>query len=101
MVNIFRPISGGSMNPARTIGPAIASSYYKGIWVYVIGPITGTLLGAFSYNLIRVTTDHHDQNDLDRPNISPNISLSFGRFGRIKRTNETKASIREVDSEFV
>ncbi|XAR51733.1 hypothetical protein NMG60_11006449 [Bertholletia excelsa] len=49
------PISGGSMNPARTIGPAVASNYYKGIWVYVIGPISGTLLGAWSYNLIRVT----------------------------------------------
>lgn len=48
-------MSGGSMNPARTLGPAIASSCYKAIWVYVVGPITGTLLGAWSYNLIRVT----------------------------------------------
>ena len=43
------------MNPARTIGPAIASSYYKGLWVYLVGPVIGTLLGAWSYNLIRVT----------------------------------------------
>ncbi|KAF4376690.1 hypothetical protein F8388_025561, partial [Cannabis sativa] len=49
------PISGGSMNPARTIGPAIASSCYKGIWVYMVGPITGTLTGAWCYNLIRVS----------------------------------------------
>ncbi|KAK6129251.1 hypothetical protein DH2020_036960 [Rehmannia glutinosa] len=49
------PISGGSMNPARTIGPAIASNYYKGVWVYVIGPVCGTLLGAWSYNFIRVS----------------------------------------------
>ncbi|KAE8021684.1 hypothetical protein FH972_007555 [Carpinus fangiana] len=48
------PISGGSMNPARTIGPAIASASYKGIWVYFVGPVTGTLLGAWSYKLIRV-----------------------------------------------
>ncbi|XP_022773735.1 aquaporin NIP2-1-like [Durio zibethinus] len=47
------PISGGSMNPARTIGPAIASAHYKGIWVYVVGPVIGTLMGAWSYNLIR------------------------------------------------
>ncbi|KAI5340983.1 hypothetical protein L3X38_020257 [Prunus dulcis] len=47
------PISGGSMNPARTIGPAIASTYYKGIWVYVVGPVIGTLLGSWSYNFIR------------------------------------------------
>lgn len=43
------------MNPARSIGPAIASDYYKGIWVYIVGPVCGTLLGAWSYNLIRVT----------------------------------------------
>jgi aquaporin NIP len=49
-----RPISGGSMNPARTIGPAIASASYKGIWVYFVGPVTGTLLGAWSYKLIRM-----------------------------------------------
>ncbi|XP_057491271.1 aquaporin NIP2-1-like [Actinidia eriantha] len=49
------PISGGSMNPARTIGPAIASNYYKGLWVYVVGPVSGTLLGAWSYSVIRVT----------------------------------------------
>ncbi|KAK8587789.1 hypothetical protein V6N13_086762 [Hibiscus sabdariffa] len=49
------PVSGGSMNPARTIGPAIASDHYKGIWIYFVGPVTGTLTGAWSYNLIRMT----------------------------------------------
>ncbi|CAK9186094.1 unnamed protein product [Ilex paraguariensis] len=63
------PISGGSMNPARTIGPALASSYYKGIWVYLVGTVSGTLLGALSYNFIRGT---------DKPinAISPSL-LSF------------------------
>ncbi|XP_065857261.1 aquaporin NIP2-1-like [Euphorbia lathyris] len=49
------PVSGGSMNPARTLGPAIASGHYKSLWVYFVGPVVGTLLGAWSYNLIRVT----------------------------------------------
>ncbi|KAG9130127.1 hypothetical protein Leryth_019937 [Lithospermum erythrorhizon] len=49
------PISGGSMNPVRTLGPAIASNEYKGIWVYFLGPVTGTLLGAWTYSFIRVT----------------------------------------------
>lgn len=57
-LTMYRPISGGSMNPARSIGPAIASSRYEGIWVYMIGPITGTLLAAFSYNFIRATEKH-------------------------------------------
>nr|XP_011467967.1 PREDICTED: aquaporin NIP2-1-like isoform X1 [Fragaria vesca subsp. vesca] len=73
------PISGGSMNPARTLGPALASSYYKGIWVYVVGPVTGTLLGAWSYNFIRVT---------DKPiqAISPR-SFSL-KLRRMKSDNE-------------
>ncbi|KAI3956240.1 hypothetical protein MKW92_008362 [Papaver armeniacum] len=50
---LIRPVSGGSMNPVRTIGPAIASKHYKGIWVYIVGPLFGTLTGAWSYNLIR------------------------------------------------
>ncbi|XP_007032542.2 PREDICTED: aquaporin NIP2-1 [Theobroma cacao] len=49
------PISGGSMNPARTIGPALASAHYKAIWVYVVGPVTGTVMGAWSYSRIRAT----------------------------------------------
>lgn len=60
-----RPISGGSMNPARSIGPAIASSHYEGIWVYLIGPVAGTLLGAWSYNFIRVSEKHGHPLSLD------------------------------------
>ncbi|XP_071703593.1 aquaporin NIP2-1-like [Rutidosis leptorrhynchoides] len=49
------PVSGGSMNPARTIGPALASSNYKGIWVYIIGPVIGTISGVTCYSFIRTT----------------------------------------------
>ncbi|XP_068637036.1 aquaporin NIP2-2-like [Aristolochia californica] len=47
------PVSGGSMNPARTLGPAIASKKYEDIWLYLAGPVIGALLGAWSYSLIR------------------------------------------------
>ncbi|PWA77423.1 major intrinsic protein, Aquaporin-like protein [Artemisia annua] len=40
----------GSMNPARTFGPALASNAYKGIWVDIVGPITGTLSGVMCYS---------------------------------------------------
>ena len=55
--DICRPISGGSMNPVRTLGPAIVSGNYKGLWVYIVGPVTGTLLGSFAYRIIRANDD--------------------------------------------
>ncbi|KAI4339578.1 hypothetical protein MLD38_024504 [Melastoma candidum] len=68
------PISGGSMNPARTIGPAIASSYYKDLWVYIIGPVTGTLLGSWSYSIIRGTDNKPTKE------VSPSMSLKHRRM---------------------
>lgn len=43
------------MNPARSLGPAIVKHEYKAIWVYIVGPIIGTIAGAFAYNLMRST----------------------------------------------
>lgn len=50
-----RPICGGSMNPARSIGPAIVWNKYKGLWVYIIGPTVGAVAGALAYNSLRFT----------------------------------------------
>ncbi|XP_019102793.1 aquaporin NIP1-1 isoform X2 [Beta vulgaris subsp. vulgaris] len=49
------PISGASMNPARSLGPAIVSHHYEGIWIYLVGPTVGAVAGAMVYNLIRFT----------------------------------------------
>uniref|UniRef100_A0A0D9WDS1 Aquaporin n=1 Tax=Leersia perrieri TaxID=77586 RepID=A0A0D9WDS1_9ORYZ len=49
------PISGASMNPARTVGPAIVLGRYTSIWVYIAGPVSGAVAGAWAYNLIRFT----------------------------------------------
>uniref|UniRef100_A0A0E0L9L5 Uncharacterized protein n=1 Tax=Oryza punctata TaxID=4537 RepID=A0A0E0L9L5_ORYPU len=47
------PVSGGSMNPARTLAPAVASNVYTGLWIYFLGPVVGTLSGAWVYTYIR------------------------------------------------
>ncbi|WOK93361.1 putative aquaporin NIP-type [Canna indica] len=44
-----------SMNPARSIGPAILMHNFKSIWAYILGPIIGTLAGGLTYNLVRYT----------------------------------------------
>ena len=38
------PISGASMNPARTFGPDLVSRTFTGYWVYIAGPIAGAAL---------------------------------------------------------
>src|SRR5437667_3112228 len=46
------PISGASMNPARTFGPDLASNTWTGYWVYVLGPIAGAAIAVgFAYIL--------------------------------------------------
>jgi len=47
------PISGASMNPARSIGPTVVSGDLHALWLYILAPIIGTSLGALSYQLIR------------------------------------------------
>lgn len=47
------PLTGASMNPARTIGPALASGTYTDLWIYFVGPLVGAPLGALAYQYMR------------------------------------------------
>ncbi|KAJ7947191.1 Aquaporin NIP1-1 like [Quillaja saponaria] len=49
------PLTGASMNPARSLGPAIVHNKYNGIWIYLIAPTAGAIAGAWVYNFIRYT----------------------------------------------
>ena len=48
------PLTGASMNPARTLGPAIASGYWDFHWIYWAGPIIGGIIAALIMNYIFV-----------------------------------------------
>ncbi len=59
-VLIGGPITGGSMNPARTLGPALfaggaALTHY---WVYVLGPVIGAVMAARLYEAVRGGEEH-------------------------------------------
>jgi aquaporin NIP len=47
------PVTGASMNPARSFGPALAVGEWHQFWVYVVGPVVGAALGALAYQLVR------------------------------------------------
>ena len=47
------PVTGASMNPARSFGPALAAGQWHEFWLYVAGPVLGAVLGAFAYQLVR------------------------------------------------
>jgi MIP family channel proteins len=47
------PISGASMNPARSIAPALVSGKFDHLWLYIFAPIAGALAGVFIHKFIR------------------------------------------------
>ncbi len=46
------PISGASMNPARSLSPAILSGNTGSLWIYILAPITGATIAAFLWRFI-------------------------------------------------
>ena len=47
------PVSGASMNPARSLGPALAAGELDSLWIYLLAPLLGAALGALAYQLLR------------------------------------------------
>ena len=41
------------MNPARSLGPAVAAGELEALWVYLTAPLLGASLGALAYRVIR------------------------------------------------
>jgi aquaporin NIP len=47
------PITGASMNPARSLGPALVSGELHLLWLYLVAPPIGAMLGALAYQFVR------------------------------------------------
>jgi aquaporin Z len=55
------PISGASMNPARTLGPDIVGVDFTGWWVYVFGPLIGATIAVMLVGLVRGLPDKEER----------------------------------------
>jgi aquaporin Z len=51
------PLSGMSMNPARSLASALPGGLWQGLWLYFVGPVAGMLLAVEAYRLIRRTPE--------------------------------------------
>jgi aquaporin NIP len=46
-------VTGASMNPARSFGPALVAGEWQDFWIYVAGPLVGAVAAAFAYEVVR------------------------------------------------
>ena len=51
------PISGASMNPARSLAPALVSGHLQHVWVYIIAPTVGAIVAVPCWRLIRLGSE--------------------------------------------
>jgi aquaporin Z len=89
------PISGASMNPARTLGPDIVGNDYTGWWIYLVGPVIGAAIAVAIINAVRGMPDK-DERDAAQGGALP----IFGSKKRPEKTNEAPTAPPAVTSRF-
>jgi len=66
----FGPITGGSLNPARTLGPAVASGDFSLTWVYVLAQVCGGVVAGLMYRFVWKEKQATQETDANVPELS-------------------------------
>jgi MIP family channel proteins len=56
-VFIAGPVTGGSVNPVRSLGPMLVAGDLTSVWLYILGPVIGGVLGALLYDRFMAQTE--------------------------------------------
>jgi aquaporin Z len=75
------PISGASMNSARTLGPDIVASNYTGWWIYIAGPVIGAGIAVMIIGMVR-GLPNKDERDAAQGGALPVLGSPSGNSGR-------------------
>src|SRR5205085_10012332 len=59
------PVSGGSLNPARTLGPDIVSGAFPSWWIYLVGPLAGAAVGGWLWQYLKRGRQPDDEDGQD------------------------------------
>ncbi|KAM1240329.1 hypothetical protein ACFX2J_045661 [Malus domestica] len=65
------PITSGSMNPIRTLGPGVTTENYNGFWIYLVAPPLGALAGAAAYTAVKLPDNKPPNQVRTSPNTAP------------------------------
>lgn len=84
------PISGASMNPARSLGPALMSWTWTAQWVYITAPFLGAALAALTYRWLREASrlpelelEERDGSDRDATSEAAGADSLHGQFSAV------------------
>jgi glycerol uptake facilitator protein len=106
---VIGPISGGSVNPARTFGPYLTTSIFGGsppwsdFWVYVAGPLLGGALAAVVYEFVarpgreEAPAAQGTAGTVEGRRVAPGEALPVGAPGESRRSGRFQGAGGDIE----
>lgn len=79
------PVTGTSVNPARTLGPDLLTGDFDAFWIFLLGPFVGAVAGAVAYGLVRPDRASEDSRGVRVPAADEGAPADAARSRRRRR----------------